>query len=195
MKDKCCYSGMTAQLLFLLRLCWFVLYAQCTYVTAQQRLLFRLYWYLCTNKELIFSILHINFTSLHSQMSLPVGWQGLSSLYVSHSSSKNHFFCAVPLHRYNQQVFFTVYENTEVHYKVAEENCPSYPSFEGSKARWFGIRCQVRQPESCRHMHDEADTVSVLDLCHPHAVHVPLWAQVTLFLLCWHGETRNHIAK
>lgn len=39
-------------------------------------------------------------------------------------------------------------------------------------------------------MHDEADRVSVLDLWRSHAVNVPLWARVTLFL-----KTHKHILK
>lgn len=58
-----------------------------------------------------------------------------------------------------------------------------YPSFQGAKAGGFGIRSQVGQPESSRHMHDKADGVSVLDFRNPHAIYVPLWTGVHLFLL------------
>lgn len=85
------------------------------------------------------------------------------------------------------KVFYTV-QGRKKHWnkfneKFREHIFPTYPSFQGAEARRLGVRRHVRQPESCRHMHDEADRVSVLDLRHSHAVNVPLRAQVALFLL------------
>lgn len=71
-------------------------------------------------------------------------------------------------------------------YKLIFTTCNTtwfpHPSLERPKAWGFCIWCLIWQPQPCCHMHDEADWITVLDLCHPHAINVPLWARVHFVL-------------
>ncbi len=111
------------------------------------------------------------------------------SAYVSYEAWMENLFDVY------EMIYFSLLEESGKMWVTEEKFYPFYPSFQGSKARWFGIRRQVRQPEACRHVHDEADRVSILDLWHSHPINISLQTQVALFLLCWHWERHTHINK
>lgn len=58
----------------------------------------------------------------------------------------------------------------------------THSSLQRTKSGRLDIRCLVGQPESRGHVHDEAERVPVLNLCHPHALDVPLGALLQLLL-------------
>lgn len=67
----------------------------------------------------------------------------------------------------------------------------AYSSLEGTQTSRFDIRCLIGEPESRGHMRDEAERVPVFNLCHPHALDVPLGA--LLQLLLHRGGQNEHV--
>ena len=68
----------------------------------------------------------------------------------------------------------------------------SYPSLEGTQAGGLDVHGLVGQPEPRGHVHDETQGVPVLDLCKPHAVHVPLRTVLQLLLQPQGKHTNTH---
>lgn len=67
----------------------------------------------------------------------------------------------------------------------------THSSLEGTQTDGLDIRCLVGEPESRGYVHDEAERVPVFNLCHPHALDVPLGA--LLQLLLHKGGVNKHV--
>lgn len=89
--------------------------------------------------------------------------------------------CDVTAPMWDQIPFLTPWTYTSL-FTTCNTTLFPHPSLERPKAWGFCIWCLIGQPQPCRHMHDEADRITVLDLCHPHAINVPLWARVHFVL-------------
>lgn len=67
----------------------------------------------------------------------------------------------------------------------------AHSSLEGTQSSRFDIRRLIGQPQTCCYMHDEAERISIFNLCHPHALNVPLGALLQLLLCKFRREWRK----